>query len=199
MTPGILQRVNICPGWFLIHVSCVLIGVDVQWPVWMSCSMYNNQVQQLTRENHDCLRELLVILSKVLHEKWNDSWTSENVLPLLLLYDQHLCDHLQEHNSWNGYTCTVQNVNGRTFPCSANTSLPTSLKSWCAIHYEVKWSVRPTWCKKYDLLINHSTISSTCFGHHYAHLQEHKAVYTSIWFSVLYVLAGVLGSTVCTV
>ena len=62
----------------------------------------------------------------------------------------------------------------------------------------MKWFVRPTWCNNYDLLIN---FCSTCFGHHYAHLQERTAVYNSIWFSALNVLAGVLrsrgGQVVC--
>jgi hypothetical protein len=51
----------------------VLIGVGVQWPLLVSCSMYGNQVQQLTCENRDCVLELLVILSKVSHEKRDDS------------------------------------------------------------------------------------------------------------------------------
>jgi len=37
-------------------------------------------------------------------------------------------------------------------------------------------------------------VSSTCFGHHYAHLQERKVVYNCTWFSALNVLVGVLGS-----
>jgi len=55
----------------------------------------------------------------------------------------------------------------------------------------MKWFVRKTWCNKYDLLMN---ISSTCFGHHYAHLQERKAVYNCIRFSALNVLAEDLAS-----
>jgi len=30
------------------------------------------------------------------------------------------------------------------------------------------------------------TNNSTCFGHHYAHLQECKAVHYSIWFTTLH-------------
>jgi hypothetical protein len=82
--PGMSWQVIICTGWFLIRVSRVLIGVGVQWPLLVSCSMYGNQVQQLTCKNRDYLLELLVILSKVSHEKRNDSRASENFLPVLL-------------------------------------------------------------------------------------------------------------------
>jgi len=39
-----------------------------------------------------------------------------------------------------------------------------------------------------------SNFYSTCFGHHYAHLQEKKTVYNCIWCSALVVMAVVVWS-----
>jgi len=43
------------------------------------------------------------------------------------------------------------------------------------------------------IMIYWSTLSLTCFGHHYADLQERKAVYNCVWFLAL----NVLGSRSC--
>ena len=40
----------------------------------------------------------------------------------------------------------------------------------------VKWKIKPTSCNSYMFIIN---TFSTCFGHHYAHLQETKTCVTA--------------------
>jgi hypothetical protein len=48
--------------------------------------------------------------------------------------------------------------------------------------------------------VYYQTSISTCFGYHYAHLQENKTVYYRIWCSALVVLAVVVWSwVVCCV
>jgi len=96
------------------------------------------------------------------------------------------CDNLKEVSAgWVGW-CMEHGWAVRNVRTPHNENL---MFMWPCI-LNMKWFVRPTWCNNYDLLINHSTISLTYFGHHYAHLQERKAVYNSIWFSTLNVLAG---------
>jgi len=51
-----------------------------------------------------------------------------------------------------------------------------------------------TTCNQSD--VYYQTFISTCFGHHYAHHQEIKAVYYCIWCSALVVLSVVVWSWV---
>jgi len=53
---------------------------------------------------------------------------------------------------------------------------------------------QPTRCNKSD--IYYQTSISTCFAHHYAHLQEKKTVSCCMWFSALVVLVVVVWSCV---
>ena len=55
---------------------------------------------------------------------------------------------------------------------------------------------KPTRCNQSD--VYYQTSISTCFGHHYAHHQENKAVYYRIWCSAVVVLAVVVWSWVAS-
>jgi hypothetical protein len=51
------------------------------------------------------------------------------------------------------------------------------------VHRESKVERETTRCNESD--VYSQIFISTCFGHHYAHLQENKTVYYRIWCSAL--------------
>ena len=65
--------------------------------------------------------------------------------------------------------------------------------SWTSDKRRVKRE-KPTRCNQSDVC--YQTSISTCFRHHYAHHQENKTVYCSIWCSALVVLAVVVWSCI---